>query len=295
MTVQRITKSLIVSVVLLLTSGCFLCFAPVLYGGDVKAKVHVIIDKLPIEKQEKMRDFDKVIKAYVESAPWLEEKDQGEPIEVSLQLFLKDIPSNVEDRYKCEFLISGSDVQYFDRRVRFSYEPNQQLVFSEQAVGPLTGVLNFYVYMIIASEFDEFSEFGGDIYYKKAQNMAALGKFVRSEYILGWTERDELIKRVFSRHFQKFRKAKDHYFYGMDVRDEKPEEARKNVAAAIDLIASVMEEKSQFEEPQQFLDAHYQEIIELFKDADGHSDLFKKLIKLDQEHKEQYEEYISDS
>lgn len=275
---------------------CFACvYVPSLYANDVKANVHVIIDKLPLDKQAKMRNFHEIVKKYVEESPWLEDKDQGDPIEISLQLFLTDLNSNVEDRYKCEFLISGSDVQYFDRRVRFPFQQGEQLVFSEQSVGPLTGVINFYMYMVIANEFDEYNKFGGDIYYKKAQNMAALGKFVRSEFILGWTEREEIIKRVFTKEFKTFRVAKDHFFYGLYIKDDHLSEARKNVVQAIDLIDTVMATKSNFEEPQQFLNAHYMEIIDLFKNTKNHSELFKKLIKLDQEHKEQYETFIPGS
>jgi len=265
------------------------------HAGDVRATVQVIIDKLPIEKQDRMRDFHKVIKSYVEQAPWLEESDKGDPIDISMQFFLTDIPSNVEDRYRCELLVSGSDVQYFDRRVRFPFQVGEQLVFNEQVVGPLTGVVNFYVYLIIANEFDKFNEFGGDIYYKKALNTAALGKFVRSEFIFGWTEREELIKGIFTKEFKNFRKAKDLYFYGLYVREENLEEARENVAQAIDRIVAVMEYKTKFEEPQQFIDAHYIEIIHLFKSASNRNDIFKKLIKIDREHKEQYEEFFSDS
>jgi len=275
------------------------CFAfiylPSLYANDVKAKVQVIIDKLPLDKQDRMRNFHEIVKKYVEESPWLEAKDQGDPIEISLQLFLTDLNSNVEDRYKCEFLVSGSDVQYFDRRVRFPFQPGEQLVFNEQSVGPLTGVINFYVYMIIANEFDKYNKFGGDIYYKKAQNMAALGKFVRSEFILGWTEREEIIDRIFTKEFKTFRVAKDHFFYGLYVKDDNISEARKNIVQAIDLIDAVLTKKSYFEEPQQFLNAHYMEIIDLFKNTKNHSELFKKLIKLDQDHKKQYAKFIPGS
>ncbi|MFQ6116144.1 MAG: DUF4835 family protein, partial [bacterium] len=139
----------------------------ILIGGQLKADVNVIIDKLPIDKQEKMQDFHKVVKDYIENAVWLEEDDLG-PIEITLQMFLTDIPSNIEDRYKCEFLISSSDVQYFDKRVRFPYHPGDPLVYNEQAIDPLTGVIDFYVNMILGNEFDKESYLGGDFYYKRA-------------------------------------------------------------------------------------------------------------------------------
>lgn len=264
----------------------------VLYSGPVTAKVHVIIDKLPIDKQQKMKDFHEEVKSYIDQVEWLEEDDYV-PIEISLQLFLTDSPSNYEDRYNCEFLISSTDVQYFDKRVRFPYQTGDQFVYSEQAVGPFTGVVNFYVNMVLGSELDKYRNFGGDLYYKRAESFAALGKFVRTEFIRGWTEREELVKRVFKEPFTTFRKMKDYYFYGMYIREKDIKDARDNIKTALLMLETAMEKKSEFDEPKQFLNAHYREMVDIFKDAKNHDEVFKKLIQLDPDHKELYEEYIS--
>ena len=130
---------------------------------------------------------------------------------------------------------------------------------------------------------------------KKAQSFAALGKFVRTDFIFGWTEREQLIKNVFTEPFRKFRKMKDFYFYGLYVREEKPDETRKNIRTALDILGGVLKERADLDEPKQFLNAHYLEIINIFKDDRYGEDVFKKLIELDPEHKELYEEYVSDS
>lgn len=265
-------------------------------GGSIKATVNVIIDKLPLDEQEKMRDFHRVIKKYIESATWLEGDDRM-PIEVTLQLFLTDIPTNVEDRFKCEFLISSSDVQYFDKRVRFAFAPGEVFVYNEQTVEPHTGVIDFYVNMVLGNELDKHRGFGGDFYYKRAQNIAALGKFVRAEYIRGWAERDDLIKRVFVEPFKTFREMKDFYFYGLYIKKDNLTEARKFVRTALEKLATVIERnvKGEMEEPRQFLDAHYLEFIDLFKDDKNRNDVFKLLIKIDLDHQKYYQEHISDS
>jgi hypothetical protein len=260
----------------------------------VKAKVNVIIDKLPIEKQEKMRNFHRVVKEYIENANWFLDDDAA-PIEVTLQMFLTDIPSNIEDRYLCELLVSSADVQYFDKRFRFPFQPGTQLVYSEQAIDPLTGVIDFYLNMILGNELDKYSGFGGDVYYKRAQSIAALGKFVRTEFVRGWPEREQLIKRVFEEPFITFRKMKDFYFYGLYVREKNLADARKNVKIALDMLETVIEKKGDLEEPRQFLNAHYLEFIDLFKDYENKKEIFKKLIKLDSAHKELYEAYVGES
>jgi hypothetical protein len=261
---------------------------------QVKANVHVIIDKLPLDDQQKMKDFHIAVKNYIENVNWLEE-DQGYPIEVTIQMFLTDIPSNIEDRYRCEFLISSADVQYFDKRVRFAYSPGDPLIYSEQNFEPLTGIINFYINMILGNELDKYSKFGGEVYYKRALNIASLGKFSRTEFILGWTEREELIKRVFQEPFTTFRKMKDYYFYGLYVKEENINETRKFLKIALDMIQQVLEKQSDLQEPKQFLNAHYLEFVEIFKDDKNKNEVFKKLKELDPDHKELYEEQISES
>lgn len=263
-------------------------------GEQVRAKVHVIIDKLPLDDQQKMKDFYHTIKNYIESVNWLEEDDVY-PIEVTIQMFLTDIPSNIEDRYRCEFLISSGDVQYFDKRVRFPYTPGDPLIYNEQNFEPLTGVIDFYMNMILGNELDKYSKFGGDVYYKRALNVVSLGKFSRTEFILGWTEREELIKRVFQEPFTTFRKMKDYYFYGIYVKKKNINETRKFLKIALDMIQKVLEKQSDLEEPKQFLNAHYLEFVEIFKGDKNKNEVFKKLKELDPDHKKLYEEHISES
>ncbi len=274
-------------------------FLPKSFAGSVKATVNVIIDKLPLDKEQKMQDFDRYVKEYIESVEWLEEDDRV-PVSISLQLFLTESVTNVEDRYNCEFLISSSDVQYFDKRVRFPFNPGDRLVYNAQSVDPLTGVINFYVNMVLGSELDKYQGFGGDIYYKRALNFAALGKFVRTQFITGWTEREERVKKIFMEPFTTFRRMKDFYFYGIYVleQDKNRDEARRNILAAIDLIEQAVESKDatgEFEEPKQFLDAHYAEIVDLLKDYGQRNTVLKKLMKLDPDHKDTYEKYLTDS
>jgi len=273
------------------------------FANNVNAKVTVIIDKLPIDKQDKMRNFDRTVREYVEGVQWLESADDDvEPIQVTIQMFLTDIPSNVEDRYKCEFLISSSDVQYFDKRVRFPYQKGEALIYSDQATDPLTGVVNFYINMILGSELDKYGAFRGDVYYKRAQSIAAQGKFIRTEFVYGWIERDELVSRVFEEPFLTFRKMKDYFFYALYVLEQPANqegpppiiEARKNMRIALDMLAEVIEKKSDLDEPKQFLDAHYLEYIEIFKDAEKKSEVFEKLKSIDPQHEDLYEQHISD-
>jgi len=283
----------------------FICCCCLLSGlisrseaARVKVNVKVIIDKLPIEKEQKMRDFHLLVQEYLENVHWLEEDDEA-PIEVSVQLFLQESSSNVEDRYNCELLVSSSDIQYFDKRIRFPYQPGDVLVYDDQSVGALTGVLNFYMNMIMASELDKYREMGGEFYYKRALNFAALGKFVRVEFSGGWNERDELIRRIDREPFRTFRTMKDFYFFGLYLinNQNKELEGRESILHAIGLLESVFEQetKLKMEEHTQFIDSHYNQLIQLFENDVNGDQVFNTLIKIDPDRADTYRERLSGS
>jgi len=264
-------------------------------AAGIEANVIAIIDKLPEEREQKMKSFDQTVKEYIESVDWLEDDDEI-PLKVTIQLFLSENPSNVEDRYNCEFLISSTDVQYFDRRVRFAYEPGDPLLYSEQSIDALTGVINFYVNMVLGSELDKYRTLGGDLYYKRALDFASLGKFVRTEFITGWTERDELIKRVLREPFITFRKMKDYYFYGLYLLQEEnnPKEALRSILTALDLLEKVTATaKSDMEEHKQFVSAHHTELVDIFKDYTDRNQVFQRLIALDPDHRNIYQKHLT--
>jgi len=86
-------------------------------------------------------------------------------------------------------------INYQDEDVTFKYIEFQQLEFNENRVAGvdaltsnLTAVFAYYAYMIIAFDYDSFSQRGGVPYFLKAQNIVNNAPQGRS--ILGWTSFD---------------------------------------------------------------------------------------------------------
>ena len=68
-------------------------------------------------------------------------------------------------------------INFRDTKVDFTYEPGQQLIFSEMEMEDnLTAFLNFWAYMIIAMDFDSFELNGGDPYYERAAQIVRLAQ-----------------------------------------------------------------------------------------------------------------------
>lgn len=253
----------------------------------IKARVTVIIDKLPADKRLKMAKFDRQVQAYIESYRYIEENFVA-PFEVGLQLFLEDYPYNGEDRYRCSILLNGPDVQYSDKRARFAFQENEQLPRS-QGFSAIGALIDFYLYLVIGNELDKYEELEGTPYFEKARLIVEQAKF--GQFFEGWDRREELIRSIVTENYRKFREMKNYYFYGVWGVQDDPPKARGYVKQAIRQLAAVLAENRDNLAAQQFIDAHYLEIIDLFKDS-GDSEVFNILKNLNPERADIYNLYI---
>lgn len=252
------------------------------------AKVTVILDKLPAEKKKRMADFQDKLTAYINSRNWVEE-DYVNPIEIGVQMFIEDEFSTIEDRYRCSMVVSGPDIQYFDKRGRFPFQENEQLKSNAEYV-PVIGLIEFYVYLILANELDKYGSLEGTGYFEKARSVLQQGKF--SRFFEGWDRREETLRATSSANYKKFRELKDYYFYGMSLeKSDELAQKRDYVKQAVQKLEEVLTENKDNLAAKQFVDAHHQEIIDLFRDA-GDDTVFKILIRIDPERTKLYEEYV---
>jgi hypothetical protein len=254
----------------------------------VRAKVNVILDKLPAEKKKRMAGFQEKLLNYLNSRAWIDE-DYVIPFEIGVQLFLEDEFSTIEDRYRCSIVVSGPDIQYFDKRGRFPFQENEELKRNAEYV-PALGLIDFYVYLVIANELDKYGALEGTPYFEKARSVLQQGKF--SRFFEGWDRREETLRATYSDSYKKFRELKDYYFYGLSL--EKPEDLatkRDYIKQAVQKLEEVLKDNNDNLAAKQFIDAHYQEIIDLFKDA-GDKTVFKILIRIDPDREALYEEHV---
>jgi hypothetical protein len=262
--------------------------ASALPDKKVRAKVTVILDKLPAEKKKRLANFQDKVTNYLNSRAWIEE-DYVNQFDVGVQMFLEDEFSTVEDRYRCSIIVSGPDIQYFDKRGRFPFQENEELKANAEYL-PVLGLIDFYVYLVLANELDKYGSLEGTPYIEKARSVLQQGKF--SRFFEGWDRREELLRSLTSDNYKKFRELKDYYFYGLSL--AKPDELaqkRDYVKQSVQKLEDVLKENKDNLAAKQFIDAHYQEIIDLFKDA-GDDTIFKILIRIDPDRAELYEEYV---
>ena len=258
-------------------------------GNDspMEVKVKVILEKLPLIKREKMKDFEQKVFKYINDHEWFDPKDLP-PFELNFQFVLEDLPSNIEDRYRCSILVAGPDIQYYDRRGVFPFQEGESLEHDGQFT-PLKGLIDFYVYLIIANEYDKLGYLEGTPFFEKAKAVMQQGKFDR--FFTGWDRREELLDKIFSQNYKRFREMKDYYFYALSILEDDEDKAREYILQALGMLEEVLTADRDLDAAKQFIDAHYQEILEIFKD-ESNKKAIEILLKLDPDRKDIYEKFL---
>jgi len=268
----------------------FVGFTKTVSAQQIDAQMKLLIERLPLEKQQKLKNFAEEIEMYINDYDWTGESLDGK-IPVTIQIFLMDKSVSYEDRYAGTFLITNNiDLQYYDKYWRFPYQAGERLVHNESAFHPFTGFIDFYIYLIIAGEYDKYGRFLGTPFYEKANLISDQAQF-NSVFILGWKERTELINELLSEENKPFRVMKDLFFLGLSYVDEEDSTARQYCGQALSLLDEVLERDTGKKEAVQFIQAHHLECIDLFKD---NPEILEKLIRIDPERAETYRQYIEE-
>lgn len=262
-----------------------------LYAQKVRVTVELQLDALPDEKREKLVNFKQVLEDYFNNFQWTKDEFQGE-FPINLKMLLQDISVNYEDRYKTQFIISSSDIQYTDKRCRMAYQKGEIPLHSDNNWDSLTSLLDFFSNIIIAEEMDKFGNLLGTPYYEKAKIIAEQAKFGQGYFIDGWDLRVEMIDYLLSDKYKKFREMKDFYFYGLYYAKEDPTKAKRYIKEAVSMLEEIKKkENPKYARVKNFINAHYMEIVDLFKNSNDR-DVFNMLMSLDPDREEIYQDVL---
>lgn len=264
----------------------------VVFAQQVRVKIDLQLDALPDEKREKLVNFKQVLEDYFNNYQWTQNEFQGE-LPINFNIMLQDISVSYEDRYKLQIIISNnSDVQYTDKRCRMAYQKGEIPMHNDNNWDSLTSLLDFFVNIIIGEDMDKFGHLLGTPYYEKAKMIAEQAKFGMGHFIDGWDLRVELINYLLGKKYQKFREMKDFYFYGLYFVKQEPAKARKYIKEAIKMLDEIKtEEEPKYARVENFTNAHYIEIVELFKKSNDR-EVYDKMIKLNPDREEIYQDLL---
>lgn len=282
-----------------------LLLANINFAQEVTAKVTVNFESLSTEHREKLVNFASQLEDYINKNKWTDIKWEGPKIPISFQVYFRSgSPSN---RYSAQVVISSQRPIYqsekstlmlklIDPNWEFVYEKNQVLLFNPNLFEPLTGFINYYVYMILGIDSDSYEEFGGTKFFNQALSIAYQGS--SSNFSSGWTQGEGAFNRVdfaseyLNEKYQNFRKAfYDYHYNGLDLAFENRELPVKKLLNFIKVIEDLRSKVfSRSMLLKVFFDTKYLEFCDILKDYSDKS-VFDRLKKIDPGHISTYDEY----
>lgn len=163
-------------------------------------------------------------------------------------------------------------INFKDTKVEFEYQSGDPLVFSEvEMESNLTAILNFYAYLIIAMDFDTYSERGGDPYYEKAANVVRLAQ---STGETGWKAFEDTKNRsaVLSAYTDKTTSPIREILYnyhrqGLDQMSISVDKGRATITSSLELLKKVYDASPMSVCLSMFKDAKLDELVNVYSKA----------------------------
>ncbi len=160
-----------------------------------------------------------------------------------------------------------------DENFQFKFQQFSQLEYNINTFqNNLTAMLQYYAFVILATDYDSFAPLGGTAYWQKAQIIVNNAQNTNE---VGWKSSQDgqknrywLIEGTLQPVFKGIRDCMYEYSRnGLDKMNENVEEARANILKALNLLKPVYEARPASFVMQVFFNAKRDELINIFKGA----------------------------
>ena len=251
-----------------------------LLGQTITADVALEAQRLLPEEQDILRELPNRLEAYVNDFEWTTENEDI-PLNLRMGIIIETITARGSEKlFRGQFQItSPSGENYVDKSVEFTYQKGQFLDHNRGQFDPLLGMIDFYVYMVIAGELDAYLLQGGGAFYAEAKRVGQEAQV--SNFQTGWRSRIEDVNQITDADHLPLREAKFYFYEGLFYLEKRNDAERVPQYAKkfVDLLHQVHKRKPNSAALKRFLDSHFQEICSLFTfDKDAKNANLMKLI-----------------
>lgn len=260
-----------------------------LFSQAINANVTVQYSHLSSDEQKELEELGTKVEQYFNNYEWIEDEYEYD-VECNVQIIIETAQKKTYEKlYKAQFLISStSGENFYDKVWEFPYEPSTSLNHTKGQFDPLTHLLDFYAYMVLAGELDTYGLLLGSPYYDKAQDIANQG--IMSQYPRGWNQRAMELQKITNIRTRPLREVKPDFFEALYFYDEgNYQEAKKFAKNVMAGIKKVYSQQPNNRYLRIFFDAHYRELAQLFE---GDLAVLEDLVEIDSRHRETYREYM---
>jgi hypothetical protein len=295
---MKIFSSAFVIIGIIAASAMNLC------AQEVDAVVTINDDQLSLASKQEVASFADDMQRYINNARWTGEEWEGPKVKMNINVVFTGGGNNA---FSARLLVGSQRtlnkseklspmMKLLDESWSFPYVRNQPFIQDPTRYDPMTGLIDFYVYVALGLDYDSYASQGGSAMYEKAWEIAQRAQ-VRND-VEGWStqtpsgnySRYGLIRELTEMRFAPIRKfIFDYHYNGLDLMNQ-------NRAAALDSINSYFSAlviaKDRLVQPSVLLrmvsDAKYTEYSEIFT---GYADpiIWRKLLYIDPGHQSAYE------
>jgi Domain of unknown function (DUF4835) len=250
---------------------------------DVEAKVSVIHPKVQISNTQIFKSLESSISQFVNQRLWCSDKLTAvEHFKMTILIDITSYELNSNDfqgtiQIQATRPVFGSTYNsvifnQLDQDFNFQYQEFQAMEFQQSAnVYNLTGILAFYVNVVLGLNYDTYSSEAGTPYYLKAREILNA-----SQNISGWKPNDGqslknryyLIDNLTNDRYLLVRKALYAYHMnGLDVMHKDVAKGRDEVFKSLESFQELTRLFPNSMLMKVFFNAKYKELIEIFKGA----------------------------
>lgn len=285
--------------VLLLFVMCFICLG--IQAQEFNLSVQVATPKLKQNDPKVFKTLENSIEDFFNDNKWTShEYEDHEKIEGNFTLTILEETSattfDAEIRLQSVRPVFSSNyktplINIVDRAVSFSYNEFQPVERSDNSFSDnLSSVLTFYVYMMLAYDYDSFSSLGGDQYFSKAQNVINVLPAGIGQGDKGWQSngpdrnRYWMLENALNPRAKSFRiNYYEYHRNSLDLMFSDADKAKAVMVSALTALRAVDKDFPNSMVIQTFADTKREEIVEIFKDANrGQQDkVYEIMTRLD--------------
>ncbi len=250
---------------------------------ELNCNVTIIPPRVIISDAEIFKTMENVVEEFINNRKWSKDNwDTKEKIECSIQITIEQQVSNRQ--FKGSIQVSSSRpvfnsnyktpvLSINDKNFEYSYQDNANLQWSQdQHRDILTSVIAFYCNLILAMDYDTFSNEGGTDHYLLCQTIVTNAQNAPES---GWkaSERGQqnrywLIENILSQSFKPLREGLYTYHrQGLDVMYYDIQKGRDNIGRVIEDLKSIHKIRPASYNLQTFFYAKSSEIVSIFQPA----------------------------
>ncbi|MEZ5084468.1 MAG: DUF4835 family protein [Bacteroidales bacterium] len=245
---------------------------------------NVQVNSQQIEGTDKrvFENMQTAITEFINSRRWTNyDFEPEERLECSIVIAITDRPS--PDRFKATLNIVASRpvfktsytstlLNYADKKFEFNYVEFQPMEFQENTYNSnLTSVIAYYLYILLAFDFDSFSLFGGTPYFTIAENIV---NAAQNSPESGWKAFEDpnnrywLLENYMNNTYSGLRKfLYEYHRMGLDMMPDDATKGRENIFKSLGYLKSVYDEKPGLFALQLLVDAKRDEIVNVFSEG----------------------------